>query len=84
MAATGYLLAGQLSELDMRAAEHAALVAAVHVAHQRELAMTEARLGYASFLSLLEAGDDETEHQFGIKSFVGELLRGQAKQAAER
>ena len=52
---------GQLSELDMRAAEHAALVAAVHVAHQRELAMTEARLGYASFLSLLEAGDDDPQ-----------------------
>ena len=52
---------GQLSELDVRAAEHAALVAAVHVAHQRELAMTEARLGYASFLSLLEAGDDDPQ-----------------------
>jgi PucR family transcriptional regulator, purine catabolism regulatory protein len=49
----------KLSELDFRAAEHAALVAAVHFAHQRELATTEARLGYASFLSLLEAeGDD--------------------------
>jgi len=49
----------KLTELDFRAAEHAALVAAVHVAHQRELATTEARLGYASFLSLLEAeGDD--------------------------
>jgi purine catabolism regulator len=52
---------GQLSELDLRAAEHGALVAAVHVAHQRELAMTEARLGYASFLSLLEAGDDDPQ-----------------------
>jgi len=50
---------GKLSELDVRAAEHAALVAAVQIAHQRELAVTEARLGYASFLSLLEAeGDD--------------------------
>ncbi len=44
-----------LSELDHRAAEHAALVAAIHIAHQRELTTTEARLGYASFLSLLEA-----------------------------
>jgi purine catabolism regulator len=50
-----------LSELDHRAAEHAALVAAVHVAHQRELASTEARLGYASFLSLLEAEDDDPQ-----------------------
>jgi PucR family transcriptional regulator, purine catabolism regulatory protein len=51
----------KLSELDFHAAEHAALVAAVHVAHQRELAMTEARLGYASFLSLLEAEDDDPQ-----------------------
>ena len=43
-----------LSELDHRAAEQAALVAAIHIAHQRELRTTEARLGYASFLSLLE------------------------------
>ncbi len=51
----------KLAELDFRAAEHAALVAAVHVAHQRELAVTEARLGYASFLSLLEAGEDDPQ-----------------------
>lgn len=44
-----------LNELDHRAAEHAALVAAIHIAHQRELTTTEARLGYASFLSLLDA-----------------------------
>jgi len=50
-----------LSELDYRAAEHAALVAALHVAHQRELAQTETRLGYASFLSLLEAEDDDPQ-----------------------
>ncbi len=43
-----------LSELDHRAAEHAALVAAIHIAHQRDLTETQARLGYASFLSLLE------------------------------
>ena len=50
-----------LSELDHRAAEHAALVAALHVAHQREIASTEARLGYASFLSLLEAEDNDPQ-----------------------
>lgn len=49
-----------LSELDHRAAEHAALVAAIHIAHQRELASVEARLGYASFLSLLESKPGET------------------------
>ena len=51
----------KLSELDNRAAEHAALVAALHVAHQRELATMESRLGYASFLSLLEAEDDDAQ-----------------------
>lgn len=50
-----------LSELDHRAAEHAALVGALHVAHQRELATTEARLGYASFLSLLEAEENDPQ-----------------------
>jgi|SRR5579884_4381 len=52
-----WILEGEapLSELDHRAAEHAALVAAIHIAHQRELAQLEARLGYASFLSLLES-----------------------------
>lgn len=44
-----------LSELDNRAAEHAALVAALQIAHQRELARLESRLGYTSFMTLLEA-----------------------------
>jgi PucR family transcriptional regulator, purine catabolism regulatory protein len=48
-----------LSELDHRAAEHAALIAAIHIAHQREIAQTQARLGYASFLSLLESGSGD-------------------------
>ena len=47
-----------LSELDHRAAEYAALVAAIHIAHQRELATLEATLGYASVLSLLESESD--------------------------
>ncbi len=57
IAGTVWILEGDspLSELDRRAAEHAALVAAIHIAHQRELAYVEARLGYASFLSLLES-----------------------------
>lgn len=52
-----WILEGEspLSELDHRAAEHASLVAAIHISHQRELAFMEARLGYASFLSLLES-----------------------------
>jgi purine catabolism regulator len=51
----------KFSELDNRAAEHAALVAALHVAHQRELATMESRLGYASFLSLLEGEEDDAQ-----------------------
>lgn len=47
--------AAPLAEVDHRAAEHAALVAALQIAHQRELGALESRLGYASFLSLLEA-----------------------------
>jgi purine catabolism regulator len=47
-----------LAELDHRAAEYAALVAAIHIAHQRELASLEATLGYASVLSLLESESD--------------------------
>ena len=44
-----------LAEVDHRAAEHAALVAALQIAHQRELGALESRLGYAAFLTLLEA-----------------------------
>ncbi|HTX59360.1 MAG TPA: PucR family transcriptional regulator ligand-binding domain-containing protein [Verrucomicrobiae bacterium] len=49
-----------LSELDHRAAEYAALVAAIRIAHQREMALLEASLGYASVLSLLESRPDQT------------------------
>jgi purine catabolism regulator len=44
-----------LSELDYRAAQYAALVGAIRVAHQRELARLESALGHASMLSLLES-----------------------------
>ena len=49
-----------LSEVDMRAAEHAAVVAAVHIAHQRQLASVEARLGYAFLDALLEGSFEPT------------------------
>jgi len=42
------------SDLDARAAEHASVVAALHLSHQRELSLQEARLGYAFVDSLLE------------------------------
>lgn len=43
-----------LGDLDARAAEHAAVVAALHLSHQRELSLQEARLGYAFVQALLE------------------------------
>lgn len=45
----------ELSELHLRAAEHAATVAALHIASQRQVAMAELRLG-ASFLDALLEG----------------------------
>lgn len=63
-----------LSELDMRAAEHAAVVAALHIAHQRSLAAVEARLGYSFLDSLLEgrfqplAQATERAHMLGFDS----------------
>lgn len=43
-----------LSELDIRATEHAAVIAALHLAHRRALHTQEARLGYALVDALLE------------------------------
>lgn len=41
-------------ELDSRAVEHAAVIAALHLTHQRELSDQEMRLGYAFVAGLLE------------------------------
>lgn len=46
-----------LSELDLRAAEHASVVAALQIVHERALGLQEARLGYAFFESLLDASE---------------------------
>ena len=48
-----------LSELDLRAVEHAGTVAALQISHQRELSMQEARLGYALVASLIEGRFEE-------------------------
>ncbi|MBB4864912.1 purine catabolism regulator [Pseudomonas nitritireducens] len=45
---------GQFEELDSRALEHAAVIAALHLTHQRELSNQETRLGYAFVAGLLE------------------------------
>lgn len=49
-----------LSELDERASEHAAIVAALQIAHQRALTSFEERLGYTFLDSLLEGHFDPT------------------------
>lgn len=45
---------GEFEELDSRALEHAAIIAALHLTHQRELTDQETRLGYAFVAGLLE------------------------------
>jgi len=50
----------ELSELDMRAAEHAAIIIALQIAHQRALASFEAQLGYTFLDSLLEGRFEAT------------------------
>ncbi len=51
-----------LSDLDLRAAEHAAVIAALQIAHQRAMASLEAKVGY-SFLSALLEGRFEATAQ---------------------
>jgi purine catabolism regulator len=51
-----------LGELDMRAAEHAAVVAALIIVNQRRLAMLEARLGSSFLDSILEGHFDNSPH----------------------
>ncbi|ALM83842.1 CdaR family transcriptional regulator [Bordetella sp. N] len=49
-----------LTELDALAMEHAVLIAALHISHQRALDVQEERLGYAFVGSLLEGRFDDT------------------------
>jgi purine catabolism regulator len=44
----------EVDELDVRAMEHASVVAALHLMHQRQLAQQEDRLGYALVAGLLD------------------------------
>ncbi|GCE23914.1 PucR family transcriptional regulator [Dictyobacter kobayashii] len=55
----------ELNELDVRAAEHAAIVAALYIAHQRELTSIEARFGYTFLDSLLEGRFDS--HPYALE-----------------
>ncbi len=49
-----------MGDLEVRASEHAALVAGLTIAHQRSIAHTEAQLGHTFVDSLLEGGADVT------------------------
>lgn len=49
-----------LSDLDLRAAEHAAIVAALQIAHQQALASLEVRVGYSLISALLEGRFETT------------------------
>lgn len=51
--------AAPLGELDVRATEHASIIAALHLSHTRALHMQEERLGYTFVASLLEGRFDE-------------------------
>ncbi|OXC74521.1 PucR family transcriptional regulator [Caballeronia sordidicola] len=48
------LAGNETQELDARAIEHASMVAALHMMHQRQLAQQEDRLGYALVAGLLD------------------------------
>ncbi|TAM76289.1 PucR family transcriptional regulator [bacterium] len=60
-----------LTELEYRAAEHAALVAALKIAHQRELSVLESRLGHAFVASLLEGTFDPTPQAIERARLIG-------------
>jgi purine catabolism regulator len=60
-----------LSELDLRAAEHGAIVAALQIAHQRELALLEARLGYTFLDTLLEGRFEPSPHALERAQLLG-------------
>jgi len=60
-----------VGELDLRAAEHAATVVALHVAHQQTLAQLESRLGYAFLDSLLEGRLEPTPQNLERARLIG-------------
>lgn len=60
-----------VAELDLRAAEHAATVVALHIAHQQTLTQLEARLGYAFLDSLLEGRLEPTPQNLERARLIG-------------
>lgn len=63
----------ELSDLHLRAAEHAAVVAALHIATQRQLSSLEVRLGSTFLDALLEGKFDATAHNLERARLVGFL-----------
>ncbi len=59
------------SDLDARAAEHAAVVSALYLTHQRALSVQEARLGYAFVDALLEGQFEPTPHALERSRLLG-------------
>jgi PucR family transcriptional regulator, purine catabolism regulatory protein len=60
-----------VGELDVRAAEHAATVVALHIAHQQTLAQLESRLGYAFLDSLLDGRLEPTPQNLERSRLLG-------------
>lgn len=65
-----------LTELDIRAAEHAALVGALQIAHQRAIASIEARVGYSFVTTILEGRFDSAPESIERAQLHGLKLDG--------
>jgi purine catabolism regulator len=65
-----------LAELDLRAAEHAAMVAALQIAHQRAIASVEARVGYSFLTTILEGRFEATPQTLERAQLHGLALDG--------
>jgi purine catabolism regulator len=65
-----------LSELDLRAAEHAAVVAALQIAQQRTIASVEARVGYSFLTTILEGRFEATPQSLERAQIHGLVLDG--------
>jgi len=65
-----------LSDLDLRAAEHAAVIAALQISHQRAMASLEARVGYTFLTALLEGRFEATPQSLERAQLQGFDLEG--------
>jgi purine catabolism regulator len=60
-----------LTELDLRGCEYAAGIAAVHIAHQRHIAATEARLGQSMWDSMLSGQFEASPYDLERAQLLG-------------